>query len=480
MTNIPVDIESCGFLTSPQTDSRELMKHIQNHFLSILNALHNDLVIVDKNGFLILVLPNFEDFYGIPATEALNKTVYDLESRKILTPSIAANVLRSNQEQCMLQRTLTGKYLMCYATPVFDENNEILYVLSYSRDLTQYESMKRQYDYLNQTIAAYPTAFEYPEDEPLSLSDIIGDSLCIRNSKNTLLTFSKFDANVLLTGESGVGKTLYAKMIHANSIRKARPFIYINCGAIPEALFESEFFGYEKGAFTGAKQSGKIGLIESANTGTLFLDEIADLPLDMQVKLLKLLDTHTVTRVGGTEEISVDFRLVAATNKNIPDLINQGKFREDLYFRLNLLSLEIPSLCDHLEDVPALINHFLEVFLNKYGITKMFSTKSISALMDYSWPGNIRELENIVERLCLITKDELINYDDLPQHIRIASEESNTSSFIKMTLPEILESVERDVILEAYEKYKTTTKVAQMLGISQPSASIKLKKYLDK
>jgi len=460
----------------------ELLEQIQKHFIPILNALHNDMVIVDKNGCIVLALPSFEDFYGFPAEKAITHTVYELEEMGILNPSIAANALRSGKEECMLQKTRTGKYLLCYATPVFDKDDNILYVLSYSRDNTNYEILKDQIDYLNDVIdrTMHSNHDDYYNIEDQDFSRIIGNGPQFQTIKKTLALFSKFDANVLLTGKSGVGKSLYAKNIHMNSVRKDHPFIHVNCGAIPDTLFESELFGYEKGAFTGANQTGKTGLIERSNGGTLFLDEIADMPLPMQVKLLKVLDTHTITKIGGSEEIPVDFRLIAATNKDLNALIEKGEFREDLFFRLNLLSFQIPPLKDHPEDIPSLINYFADMASKKYNVTRFFSSKAISAMMSYEWPGNIRELENTVERLCIMSHDEIIGEEELPAHLKSSSGHMSVPENYGKSLPEILNDVEKKIILETYAKYKSTVKVSEVLGISQPSVSIKLKKYSEK
>lgn len=465
------------FMSNIGNDVSEMFNYLQKNFASIIGALHNDLVMTDKNGQIQVVLPSFEDFYGIPASKALNKTVYELEEAKVLSPSVIANVLRTGHEDCILQRTLSGKYLMAYAKPIFNSAGEVENVISYSRDLTQYELLKRQYEYLNQTILSYSAKIAENNDSNHMCNDIIGYSKEISVIKSMLHTYAKFDANVLLTGESGVGKTLYAKILHNQSERRNQPFVNINCGAISDNLFESEFFGYEKGAFTGANNEGKKGFVEAANGGTLFLDEIADLPKPMQVKLLKLLDTRTITRVGGVKEIPVDFRFIAATNKNIPELIEKGEFREDLYFRINLLPLEIPPLRNHPNDIPTLTNYFAEECLKKYNTTKMFSTKAKSALMEYPWPGNIRELKNVIERLCLVTNSETIDYADLPDYIIKHSTINVDIEKSNLTLPEMLASVEKNILLKAYQKYGNTTKVAKALGISQPSVSIKLKKY---
>ncbi len=294
--------------------------------------------------------------------------------------------------------------------------------------------------------------------------------------EDTIKKIAPFDTTVLLMGESGVGKNRYAKMIHGLSQRREKPYVVIDCGAIPGNLLESELFGYEKGAFTGANANGKRGLIEMAHGGTLVLDEIGDLPLPLQVKLLKVIQEKKITRLGGMLEKAIDFRLIAATNKDLSLSVELGAFRKDLLYRINVISITIPPLRERREDVPSLINDFLEQFNLKYGIQRKFSPKAMEFMKNYSWPGNVRELQNIVERVLLTADGAVITEDTLPPEIysKVALSKYEIG---EKTLKEILEEVEKSVLLEAYERYGTTTRVAQVLGISQGSVSLKLNKY---
>lgn len=306
-----------------------------------------------------------------------------------------------------------------------------------------------------------------------------GSSPQIRRIERTIQKIAPFDATVLLTGESGVGKNRFAGMIHGFSERREAPLIVINCGAIPENLLESELFGYEKGAFTGANLRGKAGLIETAHRGTLFLDEIGDLPLSMQVKLLKVIQEKKITRVGGISEKDVDFRLIAATNKDLLSLVESGGFRKDLFYRLNVVSITIPPIRKRREDIPDLIHYFAARYNEKYGKDHSFSETAVERMKRYPWPGNVRELENVVEGAILIADHPVITEDMLPPDIRseTAAERYDTEG---RTLKQILEGVEREIVLEAYERYGTTIKTAEALGISQASVSLKLNKYRGK
>ena len=300
---------------------------------------------------------------------------------------------------------------------------------------------------------------------------IIGSDPRILRIIEIIHRIAPFDTTVLLTGESGVGKNRYADMIHSLSLRRQEPYVAINCGAIPENLLESELFGYEKGAFTGANLNGKNGLIEMAHCGTLFLDEIGDLPLHMQVKLLKVIQERRITRIGGTKEKEIDFRLIAASNKDIPALVEAGTFRKDLFYRLNVIPITIPPLREREDDIVQFVNYFTARYNEKYKKNHVFSDQAIELLKTYPWPGNVRELENVVERVILTADNYVITEDMLPTSFHFDTVNENK------TLKEILEDMEKKVILETYKKYGTTTKVADILGISQASVSLKLKKY---
>jgi PAS domain S-box-containing protein len=461
----------------PAVSHSSSVKKVEQVFYDILESIHDDFVIINKNGVIEKVLPNFQEMYGISAEEAVGKTVYEMEERKIFNPSIAIRVMKSKKRETILQLTGANKYLMCTAIPIMDKEGNIQRIISYTRDMTKYEALKKEYSNLEQTLAAYSTQLGQLREERKENSKIIGSSTAIRNVIDTIDKVAKFDANVLLTGESGVGKTLFAEAIHSASGRQDAPFITINCGAIPENLLESELFGYEKGAFTGASNEGKPGLIELSHKGVLFLDEIGDLPLHMQVKLLKVIQDKKVTRVGGVKEKQVDFRLIAASNKDILELINQDKFREDLYYRINVISIQIPPLRERPEDVFPLATHFLERFGEKYEVKHILNNTAMSYLEQYSWPGNARELANVIERLVITEEEYVITENNLPTHIY---NRKNIPEYdIKdRTLKSILEEVEKDVLIRSYREHGTTMAVAKALGISQPSASVKLSKYL--
>ena len=310
---------------------------------------------------------------------------------------------------------------------------------------------------------------------PPSLENIIGESAPMRELFSVISKVAQSNANVLIVGESGSGKELVAKAIHNLSQRKERHFVAINCAAIPENLLESELFGYMKGAFTGAV-SNKQGLFELANDGTLLLDEIAEMPLTLQAKLLRVIEDGTFRRVGGTSDIKVDVRIISSTNKDIKSVINEGGFREDLYFRLNVLSLKVPPLRERRDDIPLLVEYFLKKYA---GDKKKISQKAIEALKDYSWKGNVRELENIIERVTLLCDSELIDVHHLPEEIKQASAAGPiTVPSGGLNFERTIEDIEKTYLLKALEKTNgVKTEAAKLLNLSFRSFRHKLKKY---
>jgi len=315
-----------------------------------------------------------------------------------------------------------------------------------------------------------------------SFDNIIGKSKPMQEIYEIIKKVAPSNASVLIEGESGTGKELVAKSIHYNSLRKNKPLVAVNCSAFAETLLESELFGHEKGAFTGASAMKK-GRFEISDKGTLFLDEIAELPISLQVKLLRVLQEKTIERVGGTRSIFVDFRLIAATNKNLEDEVKKGNFREDLYYRLNVVKTIVPPLRERSEDIPLLIKHFIDKYTN--GIDTLSTVSGINPealkiLCDYQWKGNVRELENIIERSVILGSGNMITPSDLPPQVR-----QNMSSTLDLDgipedvgLAETLAAVEKRMIQRAMNlSGNVQTKAAQLLGIGKSGLNQKLKKF---
>jgi transcriptional regulator with PAS, ATPase and Fis domain len=448
---------------------------------AIIRTSNNNITIADEKGNILHSNPEHWTVYGIEPDYYIGKSVYELEAEGILTPSIIAMVIKEQKKIQIMQHTKIGKILMSTAYPIFDEDGKIVRIISYAQDQTEILNLHEQYERLENKVKGYQT-----EVEKLRLKEgIVYRSKAIEQIIKTIHQVADTDAAVLLLGESGVGKSMFAHSIHQYSHRRKEPFIELNCSTIPENLFESEMFGYEPGSFTGAQKQGKQGIIQQAHNGTLFLDEIGELPLSIQVKLLKVIQEKKFLPIGGKNEIQVDFRLVTATNQNLEEMVRKGTFRLDLYYRLNVIPLHIPSLRERKEDITSLINHYLKLMNNKYHTLKTLHSSTYDILIQYNWPGNVRELENVIERLILTTEETIISPKSLPLSIRgqISSEEKASSNFIEpiisdeLDLKSTLEKVEKIKILKAYKECKSSYEMAKVLGISQPSVIRKLKKY---
>jgi transcriptional regulator with PAS, ATPase and Fis domain len=443
----------------------------QNEF-RILDHIHKYLCVTDGRGIILHVSPSWEE-KNLKAGEVIGNHISTLEQKGVIMPSVTLKVLEKRKKVTLLQNNRNGERTLCTGVPVFGGDNEILLVVSYdSWDIADYQELKEHYDKLYTLLEHYSIERKIKE---ISDNFIISKSPQMQNILKLVLKVARADSSILITGESGVGKNLIAKLIHENSPYSRGPLIDINCGAIPETLIESELFGYERGAFTGAKTEGKIGLIELANNGTLLLDEVGELPLQLQVKLLKVLQEKTITRVGGGHPIPVKFRLITATNRDLMTLIKNGKFREDLYYRLNVVPIHIPPLRERPEDLLLLIMSLTSEFCKRLNKTKTFSKQAVDALLSYGWPGNVRELQNIIERIILTSDEELITVDSLPDNLTAGT---NLEYQEGLSLKKTLERVEKKLILTAFEKSGTTVGVGKILGISQATAVRKLKKYI--
>lgn len=306
---------------------------------------------------------------------------------------------------------------------------------------------------------------------------MIGESLAVKEVTRLIEKVSNSNATVLITGESGTGKEVAAVAIHRNSPRRDHPFVPVNCAALPENLLESELFGHEKGAFTGAV-ARKVGRFELADKGTIFLDEIAEMPLSMQVKLLRVLQEKSFERVGGTETLSVDVRIIAATNRDLSGAIEKGLFREDLYYRLNVVNIHLPPLRERKEDIPLLTNYSLEKLRPTYLVNKI-SDEALQMLRKYNWPGNIRELQNVLERAAIISRGSEITVNDLPREFQAIPAKAGKD--IEISIPDTgisLEGLEKELIIKALEKSKgNQTRAAQLLGITRSALLYRIQKH---
>lgn len=347
-------------------------------------------------------------------------------------------------------------------------------VVSFVRDVTVLNKIEEDLKHSRFLIDQYQQRLNKMQ----KTQNYVAESQEFKNVMSLAHKVANVDSTVLILGESGTGKEVVAREIHEQSHRNNSLFLKINCGAIPENLLESELFGYEGGSFTGAKKNGHIGIFEMANKGTVFLDEIGDMPLHLQVKLLRVLQEKTISRIGSTKSIPIDTRIIAATNRNLEEMVQDKTFRQDLYYRLNVVSIILPPLRERKTDIPPLIEHFVNNINEKYRMNKKLSPSMLKCLMDYDWPGNVRELENIIERI-LVTSEEneiIPKAGLLPWNPSVASILELEADEI-IPLKEAYDNLEHTILQNAAKKYKTTYEIAEALQISQPSVSRKLKKH---
>ena len=459
-------------------DVEQLLHEIDNLEL-ILDALHGEIIITDGLGTVKKVSPTFLARYRVEKEDILEKGIGNLSRRTAYNAMAIETVLKTIKEYSLHQEE-AGRSIVITAQPVLGDDGTLANVFAYSKSITEILALKEQYQELENQMRLCTTELETLRKKSTGTDGVIVNSQGMQRIINCIDHVAPFNANVLLTGETGVGKSMFAKLIHKKSKQSAGAFIEINCGAIPENLLESELFGYERGAFTGASREGKMGLVELAQNGTLFLDEVSELPLEMQVKLLKMIQEKKIIKVGGEKEIHVDFRLIAATNRDLESMIARGSFREDLYYRLNVIEIKIPPLRERREDIVPLAAFFLERYNRQYNLSKSISQQLYYEMMTKrSWPGNIRELQHTVERLVLMSEKELITV-----LADLESESGGRTGAAGGTkdepgggLREARERVERELVTEAFRVHKTTVAVAKALKISQTSAVRLIKKY---
>lgn len=467
------------------------MDHIDSLVLeTIVQTASDHFFIVDGTGRVLDVSPGAAAVYGMSREALKASTVQELEAQGVLKPSISLEVLRTGQPVQLMQVTGTGRRVIAEAHPVLVDGR-IERIVSRSRDLTDLQLLQDEYallqrrfsDHLKRSHARPPEEGELEAD----LESLQVRSRVMREVALLLKRVAPADATVLMLGESGVGKTAFARQLHRWSRRRDGPFIEVNCGAIPDNLFESEMFGYQPGAFSGASRQGKAGLLEQAEGGTLFLDEIGELPMIMQTKLLKVIQDGTLTRLGDTRSRRVDFRLVVATNQALAEQVEAGAFRLDLYYRLNVIPVTLPPLRDRREDIPALVEQCLAGLNRRYGRKKLLHSSAWSELMSRDWPGNVRELENWLERAWLSSSGDLIDAHSpqaelVPQR---PDDERDPASPLPVTagmgdresLPDYLGRMEREVLDGLCRHLPSTYAIAARLGISQPSVVRKLRRH---
>src|SRR5690625_52390 len=453
------------------------LKNINRDLSAAIDNSYDGIYITDHQGITLKTNAAIERLTGIPKEYYIGKNVDSLISRGILKESVTHRVVKQRRTVSIVEKNFEGKEILLTGTPLFNENGEVEKIVTNIRDLSDLNELQAEIRKVRKQNEAYRKELSKLKKEKHVIQGAIVNNDQMKEIYETAERIANIDVTILITGETGVGKDVLAKYIYEKSERsKKGEYIKVNCGAIPADLLESELFGYEAGAFTGANPKGKVGLFEAANDGVLFLDEIGELPLNLQVKLLRVLQEGEIQRIGGVKTKKVDTRIIAATNRDLMSMVKKGEFREDLYYRLNVIPLDIPPLRKRRDDILPLTDFFLNEVNEKYKMQKVFSNDLKKYFYSYDWPGNVRELANLVERLVVTTLGDEIRADDLPE--KYVENDKNPDQLHSIRpLKEAVELAEKRVLSLAIEQCNSTYEVARLLEVSQPTVVRRLKKY---
>ncbi len=445
-------------------------------FEAIIEHSKDGLFITDQTGRVVLVNRAYAELFDVNASELIGKNVKDLFMRGTGSPSVFERVIKSEKIVSIIQRTYRGKNILSTGTPIFDDQGRLRFIIFNDHDILHLSNLIETVEKKEIKDDLIKLIFSDIDTDLTSIGDLVAESPTMADVLKRVVKASKVNIPIILWGESGVGKSKIARLIHYLSDRRVHAFVDINCGAIPETLIESELFGYERGAFTGAAAAGKKGLFEAAHDGTLFLDEISELPMHLQVKLFKFIESSEMIRVGGIAPIRVDTRIIAATNRDLKSMVDRGEFRSELFFRLNVVPIHIPPLRERKEDIIPLVQMFFDLYNRKFKTQKSPSKSVLLEFNKYTFPGNVRELENLVKRLVAMTDDNYIRTKHLKEllqeldFVESGSEDGSSNSFDKSVI-----DFERKIIKSAIEKYGSQNKAAKALGLNQSTISRKLK-----
>ncbi|MCA1794441.1 MAG: sigma 54-interacting transcriptional regulator [Desulfotignum sp.] len=454
------------------SDELSRVKALNKEFDAIFESSFDGIWLSDGDGKVLKMNRANEKIFGFSRDQLIGKYPADMLEKGVYSRSSVVRAIEKKETVTTTLTTRDGKTIIATSTPVFDEKNNISLVVNNIRDATHLFELQSELDQMKGLTELYKNKLRQAD---VKKKGFVYKSAQLEEIVSLALRLADVDCPVLITGPSGVGKELVADIIHTNSKRKGGPFIKVNCGAIPENLMESELFGYESGAFSGANRAGKLGYFALAHKGTLLLDEIGELPLHMQVKLLRAVQDKSIVRVGGTKPFKVDIRLLAATNRNLKDMIANNAFREDLYYRLNVAAISIPALNERREDILPLVEHFLSLFNQKYQKNIQVTDDVIDHWSRLEWQGNVRQLENTVERVVVTARDQVVTTHDVktkePDKFLKDGEQEVTS------LPEAVAKTEQKIIGRVFQQYKTTREMAKKLNIHQSTLIRKAAKY---
>ena len=466
-----------------KNENLEYEKKLASELKEILEGSFDGILVTDKEGRVLYVNDSYERVAEIKKSDLQGKSMRDLINPIWMPNSVAYLVAEQKVPVSKRQVVKSGRHIMVTGKPIFDNDGEIKKIVINARDISEIYNLTEELQMAKKREQMYSDRYAYYNEEDLEKDGgIVAASKSMRDVLTLAEKVAPFQANVLIQGDSGVGKEEVAKFIHRHSMRSEKPFIAINCGAIPFELLESELFGYEKGAFTGAMQNGKKGLIEAAEGGTIFLDEIGETSLDFQVKLLRFLETKEVRKVGGIDAKNVDVRVIAATNKNLAEMVKEEKFREDLYYRLNVVQINVPPLAKRIDDIMPLANLFINRYNKVYCQHKLFTYDVIKELEEHEWTGNVRQLKNVVENMVIVSNNEYLQTEDLPWVVTGETNERNRNikeiaSDESLTLQEATDKLEKMILAREKQICSSTREMAAKLNVNQSTIVRKLQKY---
>ena len=480
-----IDGTVCNFQDMKQLkispDEMESSSYLNQQLKTIIKASHDGIWVCDGQGKVIDINEASEKLNGIHAKHIIGKNVTDLVNGGLFDRSVTLEVLETKRQVSVIQKIKrTKKILLATGTPAFDDKGNIFLVVVNERDMTQLNAIQKQLEKSRMVTEKYKNKLAELSLLELKDQEIVAEDKKMRQVLYLALKLAHLSASdILILGESGTGKGLLAKFIHKNSHRNKKPFIQINCATLPENLLEAELFGYEKGAFTGARQEGKAGLFELAHEGTLFLDEIGDLPHSLQAKLLKYLDDHEVMRLGGLKSKKIDCTIIAATNRDLEGLVQQKRFRRDLFFRLNTFTIRIPPLRERTDDIFELVSFYMQKYGKAYRLNRRISSDALKVLQAYPFPGNVRELKNILKKAVVMSENESVD-EMIRQSLSADAGHCVTPSINAHQgkgMTDQIFDVEKEILQNAMTRCKSTREMARYLKISQPTVVRKLKKH---
>lgn len=455
-------------------------ENFQQQLLEILNCLDVGVFITDEEGNALIINELAERTGGLEAKELIGRNMAELVAEGYCSESVSLRVIDENQPVTIFQKLGDSTELIVTGKPYY-ENQRLKMVITTERDMTEVRQLEKQLENYRKKTQQYESEMEYLCSRNIVTENIVMESKAMKEVVDLALRVAKLETTVLIQGESGTGKEVLADLIYRNSNRNQGPIIKVNCGAIPETLMESEFFGYDKGAFTGANREGKLGYFELVHEGTLFLDEIGELPLYLQSKFLRAIQEKEIMRVGGTGSIQVDVRIIAATNSRLKEAVKAGTFRSDLYYRLNVIPITIPPLRSRKKDIQALALRFVETFNQKHGLQKSWKPESFDVLLRHDWPGNVREMENLIESVMVTFKEQEITPAQLTHQMKNLDisdlqEDKNLPRKI-ISLKEERELAEKNLLAALFSRHGTPAALAKVLQVDKSTINRKLKKY---